>query len=99
MSSSNSDNNRILVLSNITELPALVPLDVLRQQQQMENNPKEGSDVEWGDSSDNSEQQKFKRTSGPRTNDPYSSDESWFWPITIAIAIFLPVLFCLCRVR
>ena len=42
---------------------------------------------------------KFSRTSGPRAKDPYASDDSWFMPITIAIAVFLPVLFCLCRVR
>lgn len=44
-------------------------------------------------------QQKFTRTSGPRAKDPYASDDSWFMPITIAIAIFLPVLLFLCRVR
>lgn len=44
-------------------------------------------------------EQKFTRTSGPKAKDPYSSDDSWFMPITIAIAIFLPVLFFLCRVR
>ena len=44
-------------------------------------------------------QQKFSRTSGPKAKDPYASDDSWFMPITIAVAVFLPVLFCLCRVR
>lgn len=44
-------------------------------------------------------EQKFTKTSGPRTKDPYASDDSWFMPITIAVAIFLPVLFFLCRVR
>lgn len=42
---------------------------------------------------------KFRRTSGPKMTDPYASDDSWFMPITIAVAVFLPVLFCLCRVR
>lgn len=44
-------------------------------------------------------QQKFSRTSGPKAKDPYATDDSWFMPITIAVAVFLPVLFCLCRVR
>ena len=44
-------------------------------------------------------EKKFKKTSGPKSQDPYASDESWFMPITMAIAVFLPVLFCLCRVR
>ena len=52
---------------------------------------------EWGEEQSN--ERKFKRPSGPRVMNPYSSDESWFWPITIAIAVFLPVLFCLCRLR
>ena len=42
---------------------------------------------------------KFKKLSGPRTLNPYSSDESWFMPITVAIAVFLPILFCMCRIR
>ena len=44
-------------------------------------------------------EQKFSRTSGPRVKDPYASDDSWFMPITIAVAVFLPVLFFLCRVK
>lgn len=40
---------------------------------------------------------KFQRTSGPHAKDPYTSDDSWFMPITMAIALFLPILFCLCR--
>jgi len=48
---------------------------------------------------DSEPQQKFKKTSGPKMRDPYASDESWFMPITIAVAVFLPVLFFLCRVR
>ena len=58
--------------------------------------PKMESEEETDDwESENS--RKFQRTSGPRTKDPYASDDSWFMPITIAIALFLPILFCLCR--
>ena len=73
------------------EIPALPPL-------QHDPEPSEHSeqDSEWADSA---KEQKFKRTSGPRTHDPYASDDSWFMPITVAVAVFLPVLFCLCRVR
>ena len=81
---------------HVIELPTLVPMEMLRQEQESQS---KGGDTEWGEEGRGEEELKFKRTSGPRVNDPYSSDESWFWPITIAVAIFLPVLFCLCRVR
>ncbi len=55
-------------------------------------------DMEWGELEEKKEH-KFTKTSGPKTQNPYMTDESWFMPITIAIAVFLPVLFCLCRVR
>lgn len=74
-----------------TEIPALPPI------QQPTEPEKTEQDSEWGDSP--VKEQKFKKTSGPRTQDPYASDDSWFMPITIAVAVFLPVLFCLCRVR
>ena len=51
---------------------------------------------EWAEQN---KETKFKRTSGPKAHNPYSSDEGWFMPITIAIAVFLPILFCMCRVR
>lgn len=53
---------------------------------------------EYEEDSDKDEQ-KFSRTSGPKVKDPYASDDSWFMPITIAVAVFLPVLFFLCRVK
>ena len=65
--------------------------------------PQETSDTmdmdEQEDWEEDAKENKFKRTSGPKTLNPYVSDESWFMPIMIAIAVFLPVLFCLCRVR
>ena len=69
-----------------TEIPKLPPL------------PKAEADEDTDDwESDKSSSRKFQRTSGPRAKDPYATDESWFMPITIAIALFLPILFCLCR--
>lgn len=56
-------------------------------------------DTEFDDIQIEDEELKFKRTSGPKIKDPYASDDSWFMPITMAVAVFLPVLFCLCRVR
>ncbi|XP_078688302.1 malectin-B-like [Branchiostoma floridae x Branchiostoma belcheri] len=41
---------------------------------------------------------KARRTSGPKTPNPYDSDESsTMFPILMAIGVFLPTLFCLCR--
>ena len=59
--------------------------------------PKMESDEDTDDYESEKASRKFQRTSGPRTKDPYASDDSWFMPITIAIALFLPILFCLCR--
>lgn len=74
------------------DFPQLPPLE---QAVNNNNQPRQQEpNGEWGDVS--AKGKKFKRTSGPRSIDPYASDESWFWPITIAIAIFLPVMFCLC---
>ena len=75
-----------------TEIPALPP--------PVEQNPnmpeRSESDIDWGNTDG---EETFKRTSGPKVHDPYASDDSWFMPITLAVAVFLPVLFCLCRVR
>ena len=59
----------------------------------------DSEDMESEEEPSETTQQKFSRTSGPKAEDPYASDDSWFMPITIAIAVFLPVLFFLCRVR
>lgn len=74
-----------------SELPALPPFV---QQREESEDPDEDSEDEMVDPG-----QKFGKTSGPRAKDPYASDDSWFMPITIAVAVFLPVLFFLCRVK
>lgn len=39
-----------------------------------------------------------RHTSGPRTPDPYSIDDSSVMlPVFIAIGAFIPLLFCLCK--
>ena len=41
---------------------------------------------------------KQRKTSGPKAIDPYANDESsMLYPIAIAIGVFLPTLFCLCK--
>lgn len=39
-----------------------------------------------------------RHTSGPRTPDPYSIDDSSVMlPVFVAIGAFIPLLFCLCK--
>uniref|UniRef100_T1GXZ9 Malectin domain-containing protein n=1 Tax=Megaselia scalaris TaxID=36166 RepID=T1GXZ9_MEGSC len=42
---------------------------------------------------------RVRRTSGPKQPDPYSTDDpsSIMMPVLIAIACFIPLLFCLCK--
>lgn len=80
-----------LSLSLSAEIPALPP-------PQQDPSPVD-QDPDMDEWREPSTPNKFKKMSGPRTQSPYSSDESWFMPITIAIAVFLPILFCMCRVR
>lgn len=76
----------------LVELPGLPPMESVQHHREEPQ-----VDSEWGDT--DRKDKKLKHTSGPKTTNPYTSDESWFMPITVAIAIFLPVLFFLCRVR
>ena len=83
---------QINTLSLYVEIPALPPPE--QDSQHIDRDP----DLmeEW---QEQATENKFKRTSGPKAQNPYNSDESWFMPITVAIAVFLPILFCMCRVR
>lgn len=70
------------------DVPKLPPL----------SSPEEEEVAADGDDQEESKsERKFHKTSGPRSRNPYESDESWFWPLTGVAAIFFPVLFCLCR--
>jgi hypothetical protein len=82
----------LFLLPSPPELPALPTVDVPQEEQS------DDFVSDWAEEAPK-EKKKFKKTSGPKIQDPYASDESWFMPITMAIAVFLPVLFCLCRVR
>ena len=89
-------NNKALLFCILgfsrTDFPGLPPIESIQHHREEPQ-----VDSEWGDTE--RKNKKVKHTSGPRTTNPYTSDESWFMPITVAIAIFLPVLFFLCRFR
>ena len=42
--------------------------------------------------------ERVRKTSGPKATDPYASDESsLLLPVLIALGVFNPTLFCLCK--
>ena len=75
-----------------TEVPLLPPLPDLAAAQAAEEEPQiEEPPPPRASKTSN-------RPSGPRTPDPYSSDEtSTMLPVFVAIGAFIPVLLCLCK--
>ena len=74
------------------DVPLLPPLPDLASSQPAEEEPlvEEPAPARVSKSS--------SRPSGPRTPDPYSSDEtSTMLPVFVAIGAFIPVLLCLCK--
>lgn len=63
--------------------------------------PRPGEDNEDEDDEEESKEdkpKKHRKISGPKTVNPYANDESsMLIPIAVAIAVFLPTLFCLCK--
>lgn len=63
--------------------------------------PRPGEENEEDDDDEDSKEDKPKKQrklSGPKAIDPYANDESsMLIPIAVAIAVFLPTLFCLCK--
>ena len=72
-----------------TDVPKLPPLS------------RPGEENEEDDDDEDSKEDKPKKQrklSGPKAIDPYANDESsMLIPIAVAIAVFLPTLFCLCK--
>ena len=76
-------------ISDVPKLPPLPGADL--DEDEVEDPDDEESDL-------SSQKPKRHITSGPKTPDPYAADESSFlYPILIALAIFIPTLFCLCK--
>lgn len=82
--------NAVLVMKGTLEdVPKLPPLPLPGE---------ENVDDDDEDQSKEDRPQKQRKISGPKTLDPYANDESsMLIPIAIAIAVFLPTLFCLCK--
>ena len=72
------------------DVPKLPPLPGLQRNEDEERDEDDSKSDEKPD--------RLRKTSGPRAVDPYSSDESsLLLPVLVALGVFIPTLFCLCK--
>ena len=72
------------------DVPKLPPLPSVHE------NENDQPDDEESKSEDKPE--RIRKASGPKAIDPYASDESsLLLPVLIGLGIFIPTLFCLCK--
>ena len=71
------------------KLPALQGVDGNQEEEEEEEE----------DLLNDSKQKMPRRPSGPKVQDPYSTDDTstMLLPVFIAVGAFIPVLFCLCK--
>lgn len=80
----------MISLSLNKDVPKLPPLPGLNENQ--------GGNFEEEQSKSDDRPERPRKTSGPRSMDPYASDESsLLLPLLIALGVFIPTLFCLCK--
>lgn len=81
------------LLSCPTDVPKLQPHPGLEKKEE------DDDEDEYDDGSNIKKQANKNRVqSGPRTPNPYASDNSsLMFPILVAFGVFIPTLFCLCR--
>lgn len=80
-------------LSFLLDVPKLQPHPGLEKKEEEEEEEEydEGSNLKR-------QTNKNRVQSGPRTPNPYASDNSsLMFPILVAFGVFIPTLFCLCR--
>ncbi|XP_048448562.1 malectin [Rhincodon typus] len=81
-----------IIKGTVEDVPKLLPHPGLEKKEEEE----EDDDYEEGNEKKTLSKKKVK--SGPRTPDPYASDNSsLMFPILVAFGVFIPTLFCLCR--
>lgn len=91
----NFGNIFMLFLPLVTEVPRLAPFPGLEEP---DDEGDEDDEIEKDEDDAPKVITKAKYKSGPKAVDPYAADEtSFLFPVLIAIAIFIPTLFCLCR--
>lgn len=82
----------------LTDVPKLQPHPGLEKQDTDEEDEEE--DSEGGEESGKKKVSAGSKRvqSGPRTPNPYAADNSsLMFPILVAFGVFIPTLFCLCR--
>lgn len=91
--------------SNATDVPKLPPLPREEDLDSVEEERRQGPSIHPSSSHSHNHnnnkqppQPAKRRPSGPRTPDPYASDDtSSMLPVFVAIGAAIPILFCLCK--
>lgn len=82
----------------LTDVPKLQPHPGLEKHEEEEEEEEESDGGEEGGKKKVSPGSKHRVQSGPRTPNPYAADNSsLMFPILVAFGVFIPTLFCLCR--
>ncbi|XP_016373225.1 malectin-like [Sinocyclocheilus rhinocerous] len=95
------DNPKICALyvmkGKLEDVPKLQPHPGLEKREEEEEEEDEGEGGESEKKSTSTSPKNLVR-SGPRTPNPYATDNSsLMFPILVAFGVFIPTLFCLCR--
>lgn len=95
------DNPKVCALyvmkGKLEDVPKLQPHPGLEKREDEEEEEEEGEGVE-GEKKSASTSSKNPVRSGPRTPNPYATDNSsLMFPMLVAFGVFIPTLFCLCR--
>jgi hypothetical protein len=87
----------------MTDVPKLAPLAGSEDEDDVEEKPIEKEEPSGNappsgsSSSSSSSSSPKKKREQPKITNPYSDETSTLLPIFVAIAAFVPFLFCLCR--
>ena len=78
-------------------MPRLPPLEQ-QNEEETQDQDDNNSNNNKAEEAEAPKEKKNRKTSGPKVQDPYEMDEgSIFYPILIALALFVPTLLCLCK--
>lgn len=96
------DNPKVCALyvmkGTLDDVPKLQPHPGLEKPEEEEEEEEEGEVGEEGGKKKVPAGSKHRVQSGPRTPNPYAADNSsLMFPILVAFGVFIPTLFCLCR--
>ncbi|KAG9354687.1 hypothetical protein JZ751_001400 [Albula glossodonta] len=96
------DNPKVCALyvmkGTLEDVPKLQPHPGLEKREEEEEEEEDGEGGEEGGKKSASAVPKHRVQSGPRTPNPYAADNSsLMFPILVAFGVFIPTLFCLCR--